>query len=334
MSDQKIPGSEPLKLPWQKMVAPYQTPDLRRSWGQVANSILPYLLLWALMVWSLNISYWLTLLLAVPAAGFMMRTFILFHDCGHGSLFKSKRTNTIVGIITGILTFTPYHRWRHDHAVHHATASNLDRRGIGDVFTLTVNEYQALNIWKKLAYRVVRNPLVMFTIGSLGVFLIGHRFSSRTSGKRERHSVYWTNLALLGIILLMSALIGFKAYLLIQLPVLILGTSVGVWLFYVQHQFEGVYWARQERWNFVAAGLQGSSFYKLPRILQWFTGNIGFHHIHHLSPRIPNYNLERCHYENPLFQQVKPLTLLSSLRCLNFRLWDENQQKLVGFFGL
>jgi omega-6 fatty acid desaturase (delta-12 desaturase) len=146
--------------------------------------------------------------------------------------------------------------------------------------------------------------------------------------------VYWTNLALLGIILLMSALIGFKAYLLIQLPVLILGTSVGVWLFYVQHQFEGVYWARQERWNFVAAGLQGSSFYKLPRILQWFTGNIGFHHIHHLSPRIPNYNLERCHYENPLFQQVKPLTLLSSLRCLNFRLWDENQQKLVGFSGL
>ena len=334
MNGQIIPGSASNQLPWQKLVAPYQTPDLWRSWGQVANSILPYLLLWALMVWSLKISYWLTLLLAIPAAGFMIRIFILFHDCGHGSLFKSKRTNAIVGMLTGILTFSPYDRWRHDHAIHHATAGNLDRRGTGDVLTLTVEEYQALKTWKKLFHRLINHPLVLFTIGSTSVFLIGHRFSSRTAGKRERYSVYWTNLALSGILLLMSALIGFKAYLLIQLPILFLGTSVGVWLFFVQHHFEGVYWARQEHWNFVAAALQGSSFYKLPRILQWFTGNIGFHHIHHLSPRIPNYNLERCHNENPTFQQVKPLTLLSSLRCSKLHLWDENQQKLVGFSDL
>jgi len=286
MNGQIIPGSASNQLPWQKLVAPYQTPDLWRSWGQVANSILPYLLLWALMVWSLKISYWLTLLLAIPAAGFMIRIFILFHDCGHGSLFKSKRTNAIVGMLTGILTFSPYDRWRHDHAIHHATAGNLDRRGTGDVLTLTVEEYQALKTWKKLLHRLINHPLVLFTIGSTSVFLIGHRFSSRTAGKRERYSVYWTNLALSGILLLMSALIGFKAYLLIQLPILFLGTSVGVWLFFVQHHFEGVYWARQEHWNFVAAALQGSSFYKLPKILQWFTGNIGFHHIHHLSPRI------------------------------------------------
>jgi omega-6 fatty acid desaturase (delta-12 desaturase) len=286
------------------------------------------------MVWSLKASYWLTLLLAIPAAGFMIRTFILFHDCGHGSFFNSRRLNELLGIFTGLLTFTPYYRWRHDHAVHHATAGNLDRRGTGDVWTLTVREYLDLPTWKKLVYRVARNPLIMFTIGSLSVFLIGHRLVTKTAGKRERYSVYWTNLALLGIVLLMSALIGFKAYVLIQLPILFLGTSVGVWLFYVQHQFDGVYWERQDKWDFIAAALQGSSYYKLPRLLQWFTGNIGFHHLHHLGPRIPNYFLEKCYNENPLLQQVKPLTLSSSFRCLFFRLWDEDLHKLVGYAGL
>lgn len=319
---------------WHETIAKYQTPDARRSWWQVANTIIPYFFLGFLMYLSLSVSYWLTLLLAIPAAGFMMRTFIIFHDCGHGSFFKSKRANDTMGIFTGILTFTPYYRWRHDHAVHHACAGDLDRRGVGDVWMLTVDEYQALPTWRKLVYRVVRHPLVMFTVGSLAVFLIGHRFASRASGKRERYSVYWTNLALLGIALLMSALIGFKAYVLIQLPILAIGTSIGVWLFYVQHQFDGVYWERHEGWKFVDAALWGSSYYKLPRILQWFTGNIGFHHIHHLGPRVPNYNLEKCHYENPLFQQVKPLTLRSSMRSLFYRLWDEEQHKMVGFASL
>ena len=325
------PKDNSQKPSWHDTVARYQTPDARQSWRQVANTLIPYLFLCTLMYLSLRVSYWLSLLLAVPAAGFMMRTFILFHDCGHGSFFKSKRANDTLGIITGILTFTPYYRWRHDHAVHHACAADLDRRGVGDVWMLTVDEYLALPDLKKLVYRVVRHPLVMFTVGSLVTFLIGHRFATSTSGKRERYSVYWTNLALLGVALLVSALIGFKAYVLIQLPILVLGTSFGVWLFYIQHQFEGVYWERHERWNFVDAAIRGSSYYKLPRILQWFTGNIGFHHIHHLAPRIPNYYLEKCHNDNPLFQQVKPLTLRTSLRSLYFRLWDEEQHKMAGF---
>jgi acyl-lipid omega-6 desaturase (Delta-12 desaturase) len=322
------------KLTWQQVIAKYQHPSISRSTWQVINTLVPYFALWFLMVLSLKVSYWLTLLLAIPTAGFMMRTFILFHDCGHGSFFESKRANDTLGIITGILTFTPYYSWRHAHAVHHATVADLDRRGVGDVWTLTVKEYQALPGWKKLVYRVVRNPLIMFTIGSLAVFLIGHRFAKRGDARRERFSVYWTNLALLGIITLLSFTIGLKAFILVQLPILFFGTSAGVWLFYVQHQFEGTYWARHDNWDYLTAALKGSSFYKLPGVLQWFTGNIGFHHIHHVSPRIPNYLLEKCHNSYPLFRQVKPLTLLSSLRSLRLRLWDEDAQKLVGYAEL
>lgn len=316
---------------WQEIVARYQNPDPIRSWWQVINTLIPYFLLWALMVYSLRISYWLTLLLAIPAAGFMVRTFIIFHDCGHGSFFRSKRANNWLGIITGILTFTPYYRWRHHHAIHHATAGDLDRRGVGDIHTMTVEEYQELPLGKKFLYHLVRNPLLMFTIGSTAVFLIAHRFAYKANGKRERYSVYWTNLALLGIFIIASLTIGWKTYLLVQMPVLILGTTVGVWLFYVQHQFEDVYWERHENWSFESAAFEGSSFYKLPKPLQWITGNIGFHHIHHLSPRIPNYNLEKCHNENPVFHTVEPLTLLGSLRCLSLRLWDEDKRRMVGF---
>lgn len=316
---------------WKEMIAKYQKPDALRSWWQVINSLGPYIMLWALMVLSLRVSYWLTLLLAIPTAGFMVRVFIIFHDCGHGSFFKSKRLNDAIGIITGIITFTPYYAWRRNHAVHHATVGNLDKRGTGDVMTLTVDEYLALPFWRKIAYRVMRNPFILLTVGSLGVFLIGHRFVEKDAGKKERLSVIWTNLALLGIIILFSLTIGFKAFVLVQLPILALGTSAGVWLFYIQHQFEGVYWERNDRWDFLEAALQGSSFYKLPKVLQWFTGNIGFHHIHHVSPRIPNYYLESCHNDVPLFQQVKPLTLWGSTRSLFVRLWDEEKRKLVNF---
>ena len=333
-SDEKTRQGETGSVPWQKTVAKYQDPDAFRSWWQVINTLVPYVILWILMVLSLNLSYWLTLLLAIPAAGFMVRTFILFHDCGHGSFFKSKRANDTLGIITGIMTFTPYYQWRHNHAVHHATVGDLDRRGVGDVMTLTVEEYQALPGWKKLGYRIMRNPLILFTVGAPLSFVIGQRFSSRDAGKKERYSVYWTNLALLVIIVLMSVTIGIRAYVLVQLPILVLGTVAGVWLFYVQHNFEGVYWARHDRWDFVAASFQGSSFYKLPRILQWFTGSIGYHHVHHISPRIPNYFLEKCHQDNPVFQAVKPLTLWSSRRSLFLRLWDEEGQVLVGFGAL
>jgi acyl-lipid omega-6 desaturase (Delta-12 desaturase) len=316
---------------WQQIVRRYQNPDLKKSLWQIVSSLIPYFSLWFLMVLSLRVSYWLTLALAIPAAGFMVRIFIIFHDCGHGSFLKSKRLNDALGILTGIITFTPYYNWRHNHAIHHATTGDLDRRGVGDVYTMTVKEYVEASYWKRLSYRVTRNPFFMFTIGSLLVFLIVNRFSFGAAGKRERNSVYWTDLALLVIVILAGFTIGLKNYLLVQLPILAIGTSIGVWLFYVQHQFEGVYWVRHDQWDFYLAGYKGSSFYRLPGALQWFTGNIGFHHIHHLNPRIPNYFLQKCHEENSIFREVKPLTILSSLKSLKFRLWDEDRNKLVGF---
>jgi omega-6 fatty acid desaturase (delta-12 desaturase) len=315
---------------WQDVVARYASSDLRRSLWQVINTLVPYFAMWYLMIRSVEISYWLTLLLAIPTAGFMVRTFIIFHDCGHGSFFHSKKANEVLGVITGILLFTPYHRWRHDHAIHHATAGDLDRRGVGDVYTMTVEEYRAAPWWKKFGYRVFRNPLAMFLVGPLLIFVVTQRIPLASDGKRERSNIWWTNFALAGLIALMCWLVGWKTYLLVQLPVLILGTSTGVWLFYVQHNFDPTYWEHQEQWQFARAGLDGSSFYKLPAVLQWFTGNIGFHHIHHLSPKIPNYKLPECHKENPIFH-IKPLTLLFSLKSLRLRLWDEANRRMVGW---
>ncbi len=316
---------------WQPIIAKYQTPHLRRSIWQIVNSFVPYLILWYLMQLSLEISYWLTLGLSILAAGFLVRIFIIFHDCGHGCFFKSRKANDIWGYITGILTLTPYHQWRHDHAVHHATSSDLDRRGVGDIWTLTVEEYLKSPRLTKIFYRVYRNPLVLFGIGGVYLILIRQRFPSRAAASRERGSVLWTNLALAGLMVLMSFTVGFVNTVLIYLPILLISSAAGVWLFYVQHQFEGAYWEQGENWDYVAAALQGSSFYNLPRVLQWFSGNIGFHHIHHLSPRIPNYHLERCHKNSTLFSQVKRVTLFSSLKSFAFRLWDEEGQRLVGY---
>jgi acyl-lipid omega-6 desaturase (Delta-12 desaturase) len=318
---------------WQQIVARYAQADLWRSLWQVVNTLIPYFALWALMLFSVHVSYWLTLLLAVPTAGFMVRTFIIFHDCGHGSFFKSNWANSFLGTITGILTFTPYFSWRRDHAIHHATAGDLDRRGVGDVKTMTVKEYLAAPWWKKVSYRIFRNPLIMFTIGSFLVFTVVNRFPRPKDGKKERASVWWTNLALALLIGLMIWLVGWKTYLLVQLPILLLGTSAGVWLFYVQHNFDPTYWERHSKWAFVKAGFEGSSFYKLPGILQWFTGNIGFHHIHHLSPKIPNYKLPECYRENSLFH-VTPMTILASLSSLRMRLYDEERRIMVGWEAL
>jgi acyl-lipid omega-6 desaturase (Delta-12 desaturase) len=319
---------------WKEAVARYQNPDLKRSLWQIINSILPYFMLLYLMVLSLQISYWLTLGLAVVAAGFLARIFIIFHDCGHGSFFKSRKANEVVGIITGFLTFTPYYYWTRNHAIHHATAGDLSRRGTGDVMTLTVKEFQALSPARQLVYRIQRNPLFMFIIGPLLLFLGFHRFARPGTTGRELHSVYWTSLGMLVYLGVLILLMGFETFLLVNLPIWAVGFSFGVWLFYVQHQFEGTYWVDHEDWDYATAAMKGSSYYKLPRILQWFTGNIGFHHIHHLSPKIPNYYLEKCLKENPPFQKVEPLTLLSSLNCLKYRLWDEEQGKLVGFSAL
>jgi acyl-lipid omega-6 desaturase (Delta-12 desaturase) len=319
---------------WRKMVTPYQNPSTPRSLWEIGNTIIPYFILLYLMWLSLSVSYWLTLLLAIPAAGFMVRVFIIFHDCTHGSFFKSQKANMVVGYITGILTFTPYEQWRHDHAVHHATAGDLDRRGIGDVPTMTTQEFLAAPRWKRVGYRLLRHPLVLFGIGPLYLFLLNHRFWNSWSGKREKVSVVITDLALLVLITLACWAIGWEKYLLIQLPVVWIGGALGEWMFYVQHQFPGVYWARHAEWDYYRSAVEGASYYQLPGWLQWFTGNIGFHHIHHLNPRIPNYLLERCHRENPTFQQVKFLTLGSSLKCLTLNLWDEEKRQLISFSQL
>jgi omega-6 fatty acid desaturase (delta-12 desaturase) len=277
------------------------------------------------------VSWWLTLPLAVLAGAFLVRTFVIFHDCGHGSFFKSAAANHVLGAVTGVLTFTPYYHWRWEHAIHHASAGDLDRRGTGDVWTLTVQEYLEASRWKRFAYRLARNPVVLFGLAPLFLFVLKQRVPSRKAPERERYSVYWTNLGIGAMAAGLIWIFGFQAWLTLQLTVLITAGSAGVWLFYVQHQFEGVYWERGDDWDYATAALQGSSFYKLPRVLQWFSGNIGFHHIHHLSPRIPNYHLEKCHRAEPLFQTVKPVTLFASFKSLTFRLWDEQRRKLVGY---
>jgi len=316
---------------WKEMVAGYQKPAIWRSLWQVVNSLVPYAALWYLAYLSLAVSWWITVPLAVLAGGFLVRVFIIHHDCGHGSFFKSRMANDVLGFITGVLTFTPYYQWRGEHALHHSTAGDLDRRGTGDVWTLTVQEYLESSRWNRFLYRLARNPVVLFVIAPLFLFVVKHRFTSPKATRRERHSVYWTNLAVLALATGLSLIFGLKAYLVIQLTAMMVAGSAGVWLFYVQHQFEGVYWERRGAWDYTAAALQGSSFYKLPKVLQWFSGNIGFHHIHHLSSRIPNYNLEKCHDANPLFQSVKAVTLFPSLKSFTFRLWDEPRKKLVGY---
>lgn len=311
-------------------MAPYENSDMWRSLWQVANTIPPYIFVWYLMYLSLEMSYWLTLALAPVAAGFLVRSFIILHDCGHGAFFKSQKANNLLGHITGVLTFTPYHYWRYEHAVHHATSGDLDRRKVGDIWTLTLNEYLELPGWKRFIYRLYRNPVVLFGVAPVFLFLIEYRLPLRRPQERERRNVHRTNLAIGSVALLFSVLIGFKAYVLIQLPIIMIASSAGVWMFYVQHQFEGVYWERHDKWDYVAAALNGCSFYRLPRIMQWFTGNIGFHHVHHLGPRIPNYYLEKCYDENPIFK-IKPITLRSSLRSLPLRFWDEERHELVGY---
>lgn len=316
---------------WRDIVAKYEKPSLPRSLRQIANTILPYFALLYLMYLSLEVSYWITFALAIPAGGFLVRNFIIFHDCGHGSFFKSRKANRVLGFFTALLTFMPSYFWSHQHAKHHAHAGDLDNRGDGDVWTLTVQEYLALSRWKRLHYRVYRNPFFLFGLAPLYLFFVHYRYWRSGDSKRVRWSAMQTNIALLAIIVGLSLTIGLKTYLMIQLPIMLVAGSAGIWLFYVQHQFEDVYWERKEEWNFLRHALEGSSFYKLPRVLQWFSGNIGFHHVHHLSPRIPNYYLQKCHESHPMFRNVKHVTLWTSMKSLGYRLWDEERKKLVGF---
>jgi len=316
---------------WVKVVRKYNKPDVRKSIWQIVNSLIPYMILWYLMYLSLQVSYLLTLGLAVPAAGFLVRIFIIFHDCGHGAFFKSDKANRIIGTFMGSLAFTPYDRWHRAHAVHHTHVGNLDERGIGDVKTLTVKEYESMSDGQKFHYRLYRNPVILIGLAPIILFVIWFRFITKGMNRPERISVHVANLCVIAVAAILILLMGWKAYLLIQVPIIYLATSAGVWLFYVQHQFEDVVWTRQDEWDYQKMALEGSSYLKFPRILQWFSGNIGFHHVHHLSPKIPNYNLEKCHRENDLFQTVKPVTFLASMKALNLRLWDEKASKLISF---
>lgn len=319
-----------------KLTRKYAHADVRKACRQLLDTFIPYAGLWAIMLHAVQhgYPYWITLALAVIAAGILVRIFILFHDCCHGSFFPSRRANTILGYLSGILIFTPFEDWRYTHAVHHATAGDLDRRGTGDVWTMTTGEYLAAPRRKRLAYRIYRNPFILFIPGPVLLFLFFQRFSGKGAKKRERVSVALTNLAILLVVVVASATIGLKTYLLVQFPVIAIAGAFGLWLFYLQHQFETVYWARHEFWDPMRVALEGSSYLKLPKILQWFTGNIGLHHIHHARPTIPNYYLQQCQNEIPLFQSVKPLTIRTSLNSACLSLYDEGHNKLISFRAL
>jgi omega-6 fatty acid desaturase (delta-12 desaturase) len=318
-----------------KAVQPFTRPDFKKAIWQVVNTFVPFLALWALMVVMARqgFPYWSILAVSLVTAGFQVRLFIMFHDCCHGSFFSTPRANRILGYITGILTFTPFEQWRRSHAMHHDTVGDLDRRGIGDIWTLTVEEFEAAPRWKRLVYRIIRNPLFILSFGTPIIFLIGQRFFHKLDRKRERWSVVVTNGALAAILTIAGVTVGIGTYLLIQMPVAMISGAAGLWLFYVQHQFQETYWERHKNWEPLKAALEGSSFYKLPGVLKWFTGNIGFHHVHHVQQRIPNYNLERCHNELPALREVRPLTLFASLRCAWLHVWDEKSRRLTGYGG-
>lgn len=319
--------------PWMKIARAYGAADQRRSIVQLATTTVPLAGLWLLMMQSLTYGYWMTLLLAIPAAGFLVRLFMIQHDCGHGSFFRSRALNDLVGRVIGVFTLTAYDDWRNAHAIHHATSGNLCKRGTGDVDLMTVAEYRALSRWRRLAYRLYRHPIVLFGIGPIYLFVVKHRFPLPTPPGRRRIfiSVMLTNLAIAASIAAGMYLFGVTDFLMVQLPITILASSIGVWLFFVQHNFEHAYWAKGDTWKFQDAALHGSSYYELPGILRWFTADIGLHHIHHLCSKIPNYRLRDCINENPALREFSRLTLWQSLKCVRLTLWDETQNKLVGF---
>ena len=334
--------SDPMPLPtdpntrpsaWRAMVAPYLKPNGWKATLQLCSTGLPFLLVMAAILTGIADGIWWVMLLVPLAAFLLVRLFMFQHDCGHGSFFPSRLANDMLGAVLGVLTLTPYQAWRGDHALHHAGAGNLDRRGIGDVTTLTIEEYRALPARGRLGYRLYRHPLVLFGIGPAWQFLINQRIPVGHPRKRWRSwlSVLGTNAGLVVLLTVLAMTLGPLPVLTGWLPVIVLAATIGIWLFYIQHQFEDSYWAPKSNWDFQAAALQGSSFYDLPRVLHWLTGNIGFHHIHHLSSRIPNYQLRACHEANPSLQDVPHLSLLGSLRCARLALWDSQSGKLVSF---
>jgi omega-6 fatty acid desaturase (delta-12 desaturase) len=321
---------------WNKILEPYLGADTRRSVTQILTSVIPFALLWYLAYRSLSVSYWLTLLLAVPAAGFLIRMFIIQHDCGHGSFFQSRTARDWVGRCIGVVLLTPYDYWKRTHAYHHAHSGDLDFRGFGDVDTFTVAEYLSWPRAKRLRYRLYRHPLVLFGVAPFYQFLIKHRFPADVprQWKQAWRSVWWTNLAIAGVVAVMWMAVGLWPFLMVQIPVTLIGSTVGVWMFYVQHQYEDTYWHRHEDWDYYDASLYGSSYLVLPKPLQWLSGNIGVHHVHHMSARIPNYKLQQVHDENQEFHVVTKIRFRDTLKLINLALWDEENRKLIRFRDL
>ncbi len=317
--------------PWQEALSSYAQPTLRQGLIALGTSVVPYLALSVAMYFALRVSVLLTLALAIPAGGFLVRVFIMFHDCTHGSLLPSRRANARLGAVLGLFVLAPFQRWRHDHAVHHATAGDLDRRGVGDVPTLTIEEYRARPWRGRLGYRLFRNPLVMFGLGPVFAMIVGPRLTSRTARPRMRNSVLATDVVLVVIVGALIWLMGAGDFLLVWAPPALLAGSAGIWLFYVQHQFEDAYWENSGAWTYADAALRGSSYLKLPKVLQFLSGNIGLHHVHHLNARIPNYNLQRAHDSNPIFHEVPTLTLWDGLRATRLKLYDDRSRRLVTF---
>ncbi|MGA2762687.1 MAG: fatty acid desaturase [Spirochaetia bacterium] len=317
--------------PWVSEMRRFETPNAGKVAVQLLDTFPPYLALLALMylTMSWHLPYAITLLLAIPGGALLMRLFIIFHDCGHGSYVASPMAQQIIGNVLGVLTFTSFADWRRQHGIHHSTAGNLDRRGVGDVWTMTMEEYAASSPFIRACYRLFRNPFIMFGLGPFFSFLVVHRWPTAGSNRGQTLSVWLTNAAIAGIVVAAALTIGIKDYLLIQIPILFFGGAGGVFLFYVQHQFDPSYWARTEEWESMEAAMRGSSYYKLPRVLQWISGNIGFHHIHHLRPRIPNYNLQQCLRETPELQLPDPLLLWPSLLSVRLKVWDEQQKLLL-----
>ncbi|MFS1516385.1 fatty acid desaturase [Bacillus sp. SCS-151] len=314
-----------------KQVSPFEKSTRAKSVWQIINTIGPFLILWYLAYISLSVSYLLALVPIVLAAGFLVRVFIIFHDCTHHSFFKNRRVNRLLGTITGVISLFPFDKWGHEHSVHHATSGNLDKRGTGDIWTLTVNEYVAAPFRTRLAYRLFRNPVVMFILGPIYVFLLTNRFNRKGARKKERMNTYLTNLLIVAIIGILCWTIGWQSFLIIHGSIFMISGSAGIWLFYVQHTFEQSYFEKDQEWEYVLAAVEGSSFYKLPKVLQFLTGNIGYHHVHHLSPRVPNYELEKAHNNTKPLENVPTITMAKSLQSLKYRLWDEQGKDFVTF---
>lgn len=316
---------------WKDALAPYARPQTSRGVAQILNSLPPYLLLSALSYLTLGDSVLLTALIAIPTAGFLVRTFVIFHDCAHGSLLPSRKANARVGRVLALFVLSPFAQWRHEHAVHHATSGDLDRRGVGDVPTWTVAEYESKSWSARLGYRLFRNPLVMFGLGPIFAMIIVPRLVPRGARRRIRNSVLATDALLAVAVALICWAIGWTAFLEVWLPPAMLAGSAGIWLFYVQHQFEDAYWRDSTEWDYASAALRGSTYLKLPRVLQFFTANIGLHHVHHLNAKIPNYNLQRAHDSHEVFATVPTIGIADGIRAARLKLWDERSGKLVSF---